>query len=56
MCIVQLVLWNFDLFNLCVCSLELKEDDPIWSDNMTIRVNATGQVLHAYVNGKYLGT
>ncbi|XP_048334543.2 beta-galactosidase 15 isoform X1 [Ziziphus jujuba] len=37
-------------------SLELKEDDPIWSDNMTIRVNATGQVLHAYVNGKYLGS
>ncbi|KAI3410865.1 Beta-galactosidase [Psidium guajava] len=37
-------------------SVHLKDDDPIWSDNMTLRVNCTGQILHAYVNGKHLGS
>lgn len=38
--------------------VDLKKDDLIWSgaDNLTLRVNATGQILHAYVNGKYLGS
>ncbi|KAL3744635.1 hypothetical protein ACJRO7_013837 [Eucalyptus globulus] len=37
-------------------SVNLKDDDPVWSDNMTLRVNCTGQILHAYVNGNYLGS
>ncbi|KAF3439717.1 hypothetical protein FNV43_RR17995 [Rhamnella rubrinervis] len=38
-------------------SVNLKEDDPIWAtDNMTLRVNVSGHVLHAYVNGKYIGS
>ncbi|KAB2623704.1 beta-galactosidase 15-like, partial [Pyrus ussuriensis x Pyrus communis] len=37
-------------------SVHLKKDDPIWSKNMTLRVNGTGFILHAYVNGKYVGS
>ncbi|KAI3714480.1 hypothetical protein L6452_21434 [Arctium lappa] len=36
-------------------SLNLDENDPIWSEDMRLRVNCTGQVLHAYVNGEYVG-
>ncbi|KAH6828560.1 beta-galactosidase 7 [Perilla frutescens var. hirtella] len=36
-------------------SVNLKKDF-IWSRNMSIRVNGTGHVLHAYVNGKYIGS
>ena len=25
------------------------------SDDMSIRINATGQVIHAYVNGEHIG-
>ncbi|XP_016485853.1 beta-galactosidase 15-like [Nicotiana tabacum] len=32
------------------------KNDPIWSDNMTLRVNGSGHILHAYVNGQYLGS
>lgn len=37
-------------------NLNLKQDDPIWSDNMTILVNGTGHVVHVYVNGEFLGS
>ncbi|KAB1201441.1 Beta-galactosidase [Morella rubra] len=37
-------------------SVHIKENDPIWSQNMTLRVNSSGHVLHAYLNGKYLGS
>ncbi|GFY98543.1 beta-galactosidase 15 [Actinidia rufa] len=37
-------------------SVNIKDDDPIWSDDMSIRVNGTGQILHAYVNGEYIGS
>ncbi|RVW43989.1 Beta-galactosidase 15 [Vitis vinifera] len=37
-------------------SVDLNEDDLVWTDNMTLRVNATGHILHAYVNGEYLGS
>ena len=40
---------------LLMDSVNLKDDDPIWSDDMSIRVNGTGQILHAYVNGEYMG-
>ncbi|CAH1432299.1 unnamed protein product [Lactuca virosa] len=32
----------------------LTKNDPVWSDDMSLIVNATGQVLHVYVNGEYL--
>ncbi|KAJ4838845.1 Beta-galactosidase 15 [Turnera subulata] len=37
-------------------SVNLKEDDLVWSNNMSLRVNGTGQILHAYVNGKHIGS
>ena len=39
------------LFN----SVNLKEDDPVWSYNMTLRVKSSGQILHAFVNGEPIG-
>lgn len=45
------------IFNCIVNSADLKDDDPILSgsSNMTLRINSSGQVLHAYVNGNYVG-
>ncbi|XP_022888073.1 beta-galactosidase 15-like [Olea europaea var. sylvestris] len=37
-------------------SVKLDKDDPIWTDDMSIRVNATGHILHVYINGEYLGS
>ncbi|XP_073066891.1 LOW QUALITY PROTEIN: beta-galactosidase 15-like [Primulina eburnea] len=37
-------------------SVNLDENDPIWSDYMILRVNGTGHILHAYLNGEYLGS
>ncbi|CAK7336546.1 unnamed protein product [Dovyalis caffra] len=39
-----------------VTSLHLQKDDPIWSHNMTLRVKTHGQILHAFVNGKLIGS
>ncbi|KAK9275963.1 hypothetical protein L1049_023238 [Liquidambar formosana] len=39
-----------------ITSVDVKDNDPIWSDDMTLRVNGSGHILHAYVNGKYLGS
>ncbi|KAJ9538809.1 hypothetical protein OSB04_031542 [Centaurea solstitialis] len=36
-------------------SVNVDENDSIWCDEMRLRVNCTGQVLHAYVNGEYVG-
>jgi hypothetical protein len=35
--------------------VSLKEDDPIWGDNMTLRITGSGQVLHVFVNGEFIG-
>ncbi|KAL0402362.1 UNVERIFIED_CONTAM: Beta-galactosidase 15 [Sesamum latifolium] len=37
-------------------SLHLGKDDPVWSDQMRIRVNGTGHVMHAFINGEHLGS
>ncbi|GLT62865.1 hypothetical protein SLA2020_354680 [Shorea laevis] len=38
-------------------NLHLDEKDPILAgENITLRVNATGHVIHGYVNGEYLGS
>ncbi|KAJ7969973.1 Beta-galactosidase [Quillaja saponaria] len=44
---------NDDSDYLCV---NLKTDDPIWSNNMTLRINGSGHILHAYVNGEYVAS
>ncbi|KAK9697359.1 hypothetical protein RND81_08G032500 [Saponaria officinalis] len=36
-------------------SVNLDKKDIIWSDDMRIRVNSSGHVLHIYVNGQNLG-
>lgn len=39
-----------------MCSVNLNDNDPIWTtDNMTLQVNVSGHVLHAFVNGKHIG-
>ncbi|KDP33944.1 hypothetical protein JCGZ_07515 [Jatropha curcas] len=37
-------------------SVDLKKDDPIWTDDMSLRINGTGHVLHAFVNGEIVGS
>ncbi|KAJ6428139.1 hypothetical protein OIU84_023538 [Salix udensis] len=37
-------------------SVNLKEDDPVWGNNMTLRIAGSGQVLHVFVNGEFLGS
>ncbi|XP_054819914.1 beta-galactosidase 15-like [Prosopis cineraria] len=39
-----------------ITNLHLDKDDPIWSDDMSLRINASGQVIYAYVNGQHIGT
>ncbi|KAG4932279.1 hypothetical protein JHK87_046281 [Glycine soja] len=34
--------------------LHVKHDDPVWSENMTLRINGSGHVIHAFVNGEYI--
>ncbi|XP_042047880.1 beta-galactosidase 15-like [Salvia splendens] len=36
-------------------SVDLK-NDIVYSHNMSLRVNGTGNVLHVYINGKYVGS
>ncbi|KAK9948128.1 hypothetical protein M0R45_003716 [Rubus argutus] len=37
-------------------SVQLSKDDPILSGNMTLRINETGYILHAFVNGELTGS
>ncbi|KAL2227770.1 beta-galactosidase 15-like [Sesamum indicum] len=37
-------------------SLHLGKDDPVWSDEMRIRINGTGHVMHSFINGEHLGS
>ncbi|XP_027927811.1 beta-galactosidase 15-like [Vigna unguiculata] len=36
--------------------LDLDESDPILSDNMSLRINGSGHVIHAFVNGEHIGS
>ncbi|KAL0795997.1 hypothetical protein Bca101_067374 [Brassica carinata] len=36
-------------------TLHLKEEDPIWSKHMSLHINSTAHVLHAFVNGQHVG-
>ncbi|XP_058109027.1 beta-galactosidase 15-like [Magnolia sinica] len=37
-------------------SVHMSKSDPIYSKHMTLRVNTTGHVLHAFFNGKHVGS
>lgn len=52
--IFSILIYSFYL-SWILGSVHLKKDDPILSKNMTLRVNGTGFILHAYVNGEYVG-
>lgn len=36
-------------------NLYLKHDDPIWSENMSLRINGNGHVIHTFINGEHAG-
>ncbi|RDX58412.1 hypothetical protein CR513_62274, partial [Mucuna pruriens] len=36
--------------------LQLKHDDPVWSENMTLRINGSGHAIHVFVNGEHIGS
>ncbi|KAK9102398.1 hypothetical protein Sjap_019652 [Stephania japonica] len=35
--------------------IDLKKGDPLWSNDMTLRVNSSAHILHVFVNGKHVG-
>ncbi|KAG8376647.1 hypothetical protein BUALT_Bualt09G0085200 [Buddleja alternifolia] len=37
-------------------SVDINEDDPIWGEEVTLQVNCNCHVLHAFFNGKHIGT
>ncbi|XP_011660030.1 beta-galactosidase 15 isoform X2 [Cucumis sativus] len=37
-------------------SVNLKKKDPIWSNEMTLRINVSGHIVHAFVNGEHIGS
>ncbi|KAL0558579.1 hypothetical protein IC582_003156 [Cucumis melo] len=37
-------------------SVNLKKRDPIWSNQMTLRINVSGHIVHAFVNGEHIGS
>ncbi|KAJ1418411.1 Glycoside hydrolase, family 35 [Sesbania bispinosa] len=39
-----------------ITSVDIKEDDPIWSKDLKLRVNTNGHVLHVFVNGGHDGS
>ncbi|KAJ1380656.1 Galactose-binding-like domain superfamily [Sesbania bispinosa] len=39
-----------------ITSVDIKEDDPIWSKDLKLRVNTSGHVLHVFVNGGHAGS
>ncbi|CAJ2628195.1 unnamed protein product [Trifolium pratense] len=36
--------------------LDIDHKDPVWTKNMTLRINGTGHVIHAFVNGEHIGS
>ncbi|KAK7265465.1 hypothetical protein RJT34_33085 [Clitoria ternatea] len=39
-----------------ITRLNLKHDDPVLSNNMTLSISGTGHVIHAFANGEHIGT
>ncbi|KAL2327302.1 hypothetical protein Fmac_020729 [Flemingia macrophylla] len=36
--------------------LDLEQSDPVWSDNMTLRISGTGHAIYAFINGEHIGS
>ncbi|KAJ1439952.1 Glycoside hydrolase, family 35 [Sesbania bispinosa] len=36
--------------------LDLDQNDPVWSDDMSLRINGSGHVIHAFINGEHIGS
>ncbi|KAJ9695245.1 hypothetical protein PVL29_010635 [Vitis rotundifolia] len=36
-------------------SVDISNDDPIWGKDLTLSVNTSGHILHAFVNGEHIG-
>ncbi|KAF7801334.1 beta-galactosidase 15-like [Senna tora] len=39
-----------------ITKLHLDKKDPIWSDDMSLRINGCGHVIYAFVNGQHIGS
>ncbi|KAL0410015.1 UNVERIFIED_CONTAM: Beta-galactosidase 15 [Sesamum latifolium] len=37
-------------------SVDINEDDPIWGEEVSVRVQCDCHILHAFFNGKHIGT
>ncbi|XP_039686051.1 beta-galactosidase 7 [Medicago truncatula] len=36
--------------------LDINQKDPVWTNNTILRINGTGHVIHAFVNGEHIGS
>ncbi|KAL6336873.1 hypothetical protein AAG906_036187 [Vitis piasezkii] len=36
-------------------TVDISNDDPIWGKDLTLSVNTSGHILHAFVNGEHIG-
>lgn len=48
------MLFSTDL-GLFFFSVDISNDDPIWGKDLTLSVNTSGHILHAFVNGEHIG-
>ncbi|XP_020203058.1 beta-galactosidase 15 [Cajanus cajan] len=36
--------------------LDLNQSDPIWSDDISLRISGTGHAIYAFINGEHIGS
>jgi len=46
---------NIILFFSFTFRLDINQKDPVWTNNTILRINGTGHVIHAFVNGEHIG-
>lgn len=51
----SIILCYFLLILVFFFSVDISNDDPIWGKDLTLSVNTSGHILHAFVNGEHIG-
>jgi len=46
---------NIFFFSFSNYRLDINQKDPVWTNNTILRINGTGHVIHAFVNGEHIG-
>lgn len=51
----SIILCYFLLILVFFFSVDISNDDPIWGKDLSLSVNTSGHILHAFVNGEHIG-